>query len=120
MVIATPNPQDIIPSDTRSQVSIMWYQFHLHANLRCLLGLVGTEKDREETKVHNAAYQDPVKNTRVLNENVNEWLLGTVKIANDGVDTRQPDTNSVHARYLRCLRAQLYSFFEHSLPGKVD
>ena len=85
-----------------------------NANFRCLLGLVGTEKDREETKVHNAGFQDHVKNTRLLNENVTEWLLGTVKIPDDGDHTARPDTYSIHARYLRCLLAPNYTVFSNT------
>ena len=86
-----------------------------NTNLRCLLGLVGTEADREETKVHNAAFQDPVKNTWILNENVTEWLLGTVKIPNDDSNTAQPDTYSIHSRYLRCLLAPNYTVFSNTV-----
>ena len=76
---------------------------------------MGTEEDREKTLAHNAAYQDQVQNTRILNENVTEWLLGTVKIPDDDKHTRRPDTYSVHARYLRCLLAPNYTVFSNTV-----
>jgi hypothetical protein len=33
--------------------------------------------------VHNAAFPDPAHATEILNKNVTEWLLGTVKIPDD-------------------------------------
>jgi tyrosinase len=75
---------------------------------------VGNEADRQETEVHNAAFTDQAKNTGILNENVTEWLLGTVKIPNDDVGSRRPDTYSVHARYLRCLLAPNYTVFSNN------
>ena len=75
---------------------------------------MGTEADRQETHAHNAAYPDPAQNTKILNNNVTEWLLGTVKIPNDRVDTRRPDTYSVRARYLRCLLAPNYTVFSNT------
>ena len=80
----------------------------------CLPGLVGTEDDREQTKVHNAQYPDQAKNTKILNKNVLEWLLGTVQIPNDDVDTPRPDTYSVAARFVRCLLAPNYTVFSNT------
>ena len=87
----------------------------LSTNLRCLLGLVGTEEDRKQTQVHNSAFTNPAENARILNANVTEWLKGTVVIPNDPVDTRRPDTYSVHARYLRSLLAPNYTVFSNVL-----
>jgi tyrosinase len=85
-----------------------------NTNLHCLLGLVGNEADREETEVHNAAFPDQAKNTWILNENVTAWLKQTVEIPDDDVGTKQPDTFSVHARYLRCLLAPNYTVFSNN------
>ena len=82
--------------------------------LCCPLGLVGTEPDREQTKIHNAGFTDQARNVRILNDNVNEWLMGTVKIPDDPVGTPRPDTFSVHARYLRCLLAPNYTVFSNN------
>ena len=79
-----------------------------------MLGLVGTEADREATRVHNSAFQDPAHTTQLLNNNVTEWLLGTVEIPNDSEDTRRPDTYSVLARFLRCLVAPNYTVFSNT------
>ncbi|KAF8969193.1 putative tyrosinase [Flammula alnicola] len=79
-----------------------------------LSGLVGTEADRQETQAHNAAFPDQAQNTKTLNNNVTEWLLGTVKIPNDPKDTRRPDTYSVRARFLRCLLAPNYTVFSNT------
>ena len=74
---------------------------------------MGTSADRKETQVHNEAHSDPVKNTISLNNNVTEWMLGTVQIPNDDVDTHRPDTFSVHSRYLRALLAPNYTVFSN-------
>lgn len=79
-----------------------------------LSGLVGTEEDVKETTVHNAKFPDPVQNVAILNNNVTEWLLGTVKIADDGHGTPQPDTYSIYARFLRCLLAPNYTVFSNT------
>ena len=42
---------------------VMLKSLNHDANLRCLLGLVRTETDGEETKVHNAALPDHVQNS---------------------------------------------------------
>jgi len=75
---------------------------------------VGTEEDRAQTALHNAGFPDPVQNVQALNKNVTEWLLGTVKIPDDGVNTPQPDTFSVYARYLRSLLAPNYTVFSNN------
>ncbi|KAF5362044.1 hypothetical protein D9756_002722 [Leucocoprinus leucothites] len=81
-----------------------------------LSGLVGTETDREQTEVHNAAYPDQAANAQTLNDNVANWLEGTVEIEIDDKDnpTRMPDTYSVYARYLRCLQAPNYTVFSNT------
>ncbi|KAF4622881.1 hypothetical protein D9613_002272 [Agrocybe pediades] len=79
-----------------------------------LSGLVGTEEDREETEIHNSRFQDQAENVTILNKNVTEWLLGTVKIPDDPEHTRQPDTFSVRARLVRCLLAPNYTVFSNT------
>lgn len=66
-------------------------------DLHCLLGLVGTEQDIQQTQAHNAEFPDQAQNTNTLNNNVTEWLLGTVKIPDDPKKTRTPDTYSIRA-----------------------
>jgi len=75
---------------------------------------VGTEEDVKQTTVHNAKFPDPVQNIATLNNNVTEWLLGTVKIPDDGQGTPQPDTYSIYARFLRCLLAPNYTVFSNT------
>ena len=75
---------------------------------------MGTEEDKEKTRVHNAEFKDKARNTKILNANVAEWLLGTVTIPDDDEHTRRPDTFSVYARYLRCLLAPNYTVFSNT------
>jgi len=75
---------------------------------------VGTDADREETRVHNARFTDQAQNTQILNDNVTQWLKGTVVIPDDPEHTRRPDTYSVQARYLRCLFAPNYTVFSNT------
>lgn len=76
-----------------------------NANLCCLLGLVGTETDRQETQAHNVVYLNLAQNTKILNNSITEWLLGTVEILDDPVHTPQPDTYPICSRYYQCLVA---------------
>ena len=75
---------------------------------------MGTETDKEETRVHNAAFPDPTQNTQILNNNVTEWLLGTVEIPDDPKHTPRPDTYSVRSRYYRCLAAPNFTVFSNT------
>ena len=80
-----------------------------------LSGLVGTEEDRQQTEIHNAAYADPMVRTQILNANVANWLEGTVQIAPDpDPETRQPDTFSVFERFKICLNAPNYTVFSNT------
>ncbi|KAF5362048.1 hypothetical protein D9756_002725 [Leucocoprinus leucothites] len=81
-----------------------------------LSGLVGTDKDKEESALHNSAYPDRVTNGQILNDNVANWLEGTVKIKHDDEKnpTPMPDTYSIYARYLRCLQAPNYTVFSNT------
>lgn len=79
-----------------------------------LSGLVGTEADQEETAKHNAVYANQSQNVKILNNNVTEWMLGTLKIPDDDKHTPRPDTYSVRARYYRCLLAPNYTVFSNT------
>ena len=80
-----------------------------------LSGLVGTEADREATKVHNAGFADPATNAKILNGNVGNWLTGHVDIPDDEAHTPRPnDVTSVYERYLKCLKAPNYTVFSNT------
>ena len=74
---------------------------------------MGTEADITATSEHNKRFPDPDR-TRILNDNVTDWLRGTVKIPNDPENTPQPDTLSAYARFLRCLCAPNYTVFSNT------
>ncbi|KAF4331856.1 tyrosinase [Fusarium beomiforme] len=80
-----------------------------------LSGLVGNEKDKEETRIHNDKYLDENANIKILNDNVKAWMDSTVKIPDDDKDppTRKPDTYSVYARFQTCLKAPNYTVFSN-------
>jgi tyrosinase len=79
-----------------------------------LSGLVGTDADIKATLEHNANFQDPFRNTEILNRNVAQWMWGTVEIPNDSENTPRPDTHSVFAKFLRCLTAPNYTVFSNT------
>ncbi|KAF8340774.1 putative tyrosinase [Amanita rubescens] len=81
-----------------------------------LSGLVGTPEDRRKTSEHNSVYTDQDTNTDILNENVAQWLLGTVKIPKDPDHPKvpMPDTYSVRARFHTCLDAPNYTVFSNT------
>ena len=76
-----------------------------------LSGLVGTEEDREQTKIYNAAFVYPV-NVQILNKNVANWLKGTV-IEDDGHGTPVADATSIRKRIRRALHAPNYTVFSN-------
>ena len=81
-------------------------------------GLVGTEKDREATKIHNNLYSDQAGNVQILNANVANWLEGRVEIPADNEDggeaTEPPkDVTSVYERILHSLKAPNYTVFSN-------
>lgn len=79
-----------------------------------LSGLVGNEKDKIATKIHNSNFQNDEANTKILNSNVKAWMDGTVQIKEDGTPpTPIPDTYSVFARYQICLQAPNYTVFSN-------
>ncbi|CEI60317.1 Tyrosinase [Fusarium venenatum] len=79
-----------------------------------LSGLVGNDKDRHETEIHNAKYRDDETNIKILNSNVKAWLDGTVEIKDDGDPlTHLPDTYSVYSRFQLCLEAPNYTVFSN-------
>lgn len=79
-----------------------------------LSGLVGTQKDRENTEVHNLKYGPVAENE--LNKNLKEWMLGTVKIDTSGGEekTRTPDTYSIYSRFKLCMDAPNYTVFSNT------
>lgn len=79
-----------------------------------LSGLVGTKEDQAATDLHNSAFEDPAKNTQILNGNVKNWLEGTVVIPDDDAHSRRPDTYSVYCRFLLCLEAPNYTVFSNT------
>ncbi|KAG8529701.1 uncharacterized protein KY384_005182 [Bacidia gigantensis] len=82
-----------------------------------LSGLVGTDKDKADTLKHNSIYASSA--TEKLNANVKEWLLGTVKLADDGNPETQPaDTYSIVERFQTCLRAPKYTVFTNMASQK--
>ncbi|KAH7367775.1 putative tyrosinase [Plectosphaerella cucumerina] len=79
-----------------------------------LSGLVGNDKDREATELHNSKWKNHEDAVKKLNLNVKEWLDGTVKIdTEDDGGARVPDTFSVYSRYRICLEAPNYTVFSN-------
>jgi tyrosinase len=84
-----------------------------------LSGLVGTEADKKNTKIHNedARWASSDQRTTILNDNVNAWIKGTVEIdksRDDPSKMRYPDTYSVLSRYQACLKAPTYTSFSNN------
>ncbi|KAK9727562.1 hypothetical protein K7432_001770 [Basidiobolus ranarum] len=77
-----------------------------------LSGLVGTEKDRKETEIHNAQFKDPVENVRLLNENVHDWLTGGIVMP----DGYQPKFTI--EKYRRSLDAPNYTVFSNTTSSQ--
>ena len=77
---------------------------------------MGTPEDRRKTAEHNSAYTNQATNTDILNENVTQWLLGTVKIPKDPAypDVAVPDTYSVRAKFYTCLDAPNFTVFSNT------
>jgi tyrosinase len=73
-----------------------------------LSGLVGTEKDKEATKQHNAKYQDPAERVRRLNDNVIAWLTSCIVIKKKKI------AKNVAREYERCLDAPNYTVFSNT------
>lgn len=79
-----------------------------------LSGLVGTEEDRDHTAAWNQDFADPDSRNTLLNNNVRQWLEGTIVIEKDP-GGRIPDTYSVRSRYERCLQAPNYTVFSNTV-----
>lgn len=76
-----------------------------------LSGLVGTEKDREDTDFWNEFFSNPQIRDRLLNNNLRQWLEGTINVdPSEGI----LDTYSVQSRYKLCLRAPNYTVFSNT------
>lgn len=80
-----------------------------------LSGLVGTPEALEQTKLHNAKFPLPEKNTELLNGNVRAWLRGDSPTPDDPDPTR----NGVYAKYVRCLSAPNYTVFSNTTSASV-
>ncbi|KAF5655215.1 tyrosinase [Fusarium heterosporum] len=79
-----------------------------------LSGLVGNAKDKKKTEDHNSQYQNHEGNTKILNNNIKQWMDGTVEIKPDGnPKTKIPDTYSVFSRFQICLQAENYTIFSN-------
>lgn len=76
-------------------------------------GLVGTEEQKAETDRINAQYA-PAEAVDILNENIKNWLAGTVNIGPDGQDTPIAITTSVRRRLWSCLDAPNYTVFSNT------
>lgn len=73
-----------------------------------LSGLVGTDAERAATAVHNAKYPDYDTNVRLLNQNITNWLKGTISVDGNSVG------GLVHQKYLQCLNAPNYTLFSNT------
>ena len=78
---------------------------------------MGTQKDRDETAKHNQV-QAKKDTIQILNNNVEAWLNGTVKIPDTPSNPKRPDTYSVRARYIQCLLAPNYTVFSNTASQK--
>lgn len=80
-----------------------------------LSGLVGTEEARKVTAAHNAQYPDPAKNTELLNDNVEAWLLGAgPDYAGPTPDDPNPKGHGIYWQYANCLHAPNYTVFSNT------
>ncbi|KAK6828737.1 hypothetical protein RU639_003445 [Aspergillus parasiticus] len=79
-----------------------------------LSGMVGTQEDQENTKVHNARFSD-AKSERLLNVNITNWLITGPRHIPTRPGAKPPsDTTSVLARYLKCLDTDTYTIFSNT------
>ena len=72
-----------------------------------LSGLVGSEKDLEETKAHNQWYKYP-DNVEPLQKNVTNWLNHHI-VVND-----KPIPTGVYRKFQRCLDVPHYTLFSNT------
>jgi tyrosinase len=72
-----------------------------------LSGLVGTPDARTETDAHNADYPDYETNVCLLNQNITNWLAGTITIKG------KPAKGHVAHNYKVCLDAPNYTVFSN-------
>ena len=72
-----------------------------------LSGLVGTSEQQKKTDAHNKDYPDYETNVCVLNQNISNWLLGTITIEKRSVKGQgRPD-------YRASLDAPNYTVFSN-------
>jgi len=75
-----------------------------------LSGLVGNDKERDATKVHNALYPCYKTNVDLLNENIVRWLTWTTI----PVSPAPPIKANVHQKFIDCLDAPNYLLFSNT------
>lgn len=73
-----------------------------------LSGLVGTQDYRDKSAAHNAQYPDYEHNVSLLNQNITNWLAGTVHIEGKAVRKGQ-----LADYYRDCLDAPNYTVFSN-------
>ncbi|KAK6347489.1 hypothetical protein TWF718_005330 [Orbilia javanica] len=79
-----------------------------------LSGLVGGH-DYVSSSDHNKIYTNEETNCDLLNENVFNWLTGSIKITPDPAEpTKYPNTFSVFERFKRCFEAKNYNIFSNT------
>jgi tyrosinase len=74
-----------------------------------LSGLVGTDADRTATAAHNAQYPDYDTNVDLLNQNIVNWLTGTVI-----VNGKPTSGGHVADKFRSCLNAPNYTVFSNT------
>ena len=81
-----------------------------------LAGLVGTDKDRANTKVHNEKFENHDIKKFILNDNLRGWLTGEIVIQKDPEKpvNPPPKTYSVLSRFKKCLDAPNYTIFSNT------
>lgn len=102
--VFSQNIQDFINGDNPNYSKPKGYETVRYP----LSGLVGTKEDREATKKHNEMYPDHDKNVQILDENVVNWLSGTVVVGGNIISTNVKD------KYVSCLDAPNYTVFSNT------
>jgi tyrosinase len=74
-----------------------------------LSGLVGNDDDKKATDAHNALYPHYDKNVELLNQNLVNWLNGSVS-----VDGKVVSSNGVAQQFKDCLEAPNYTVFSNT------
>ncbi|HMI82150.1 MAG TPA: tyrosinase family protein [Solirubrobacterales bacterium] len=74
-------------------------------------GLVGSEKEREETAKHNAQWDYP-EAVKLLDQNIVAWLNQKIVIGGETIST------GVHQAFVDCLGAPNYTVFSNTTSAK--